>query len=103
VFFFSASTGVNRILSYVGPVVLILNITIYKSGFNGAGRALLHGVEAIRARRPHPVGEPRDRGDRSASTDIIGSNGDGSEIGTPATKAMLEGDVTASDIDGVRP
>ena len=40
-FFSSASSEVNRIILYLGPIVLIANITLYKAGFNGAGRALM--------------------------------------------------------------
>jgi branched-chain amino acid transport system permease protein len=40
-FFSSASSEVNRFISYLGPIVLIANITFYKAGFNGAGRALM--------------------------------------------------------------
>jgi branched-chain amino acid transport system permease protein len=40
-FFSSASGEVNRAISYLGPIVLIANVTLYKAGFNGAGRALM--------------------------------------------------------------
>jgi branched-chain amino acid transport system permease protein len=40
-FFSSTSSEVNRLISYLGPVALVLNLTIYKAGFNGAGRNLM--------------------------------------------------------------
>jgi hypothetical protein len=103
VFFLGASSGVNRVLSYLGPVVLIINITIYKAGFNGAGRELLHRIAATRGRGATRPGEPGYPPNASAGTDSIGSNGDGCEIGTPAATAPLEGNMTASGSGGEHP
>jgi hypothetical protein len=39
--FTSSSTEVNRVISYLGPVALLVNLTVYKAGLNGAGRDLM--------------------------------------------------------------
>jgi branched-chain amino acid transport system permease protein len=39
--FTASSSEVNRVISYLGPVALLVNITAYKAGLNGAGRDLM--------------------------------------------------------------
>ncbi|MHB8467551.1 MAG: branched-chain amino acid ABC transporter permease [Acidimicrobiales bacterium] len=39
--FSSSSSQVNRVISYLGPVALLVNLTVYKAGLNGAGRNLM--------------------------------------------------------------
>jgi ABC-type branched-subunit amino acid transport system permease subunit len=36
--FSGSSIGVNRLISYAGPVALLLTLTVYKAGLNGIGR-----------------------------------------------------------------
>jgi branched-chain amino acid transport system permease protein len=39
--FTGSSSEVNRVISYLGPVALLVNLTVYKAGLNGAGRNLM--------------------------------------------------------------
>jgi branched-chain amino acid transport system permease protein len=39
--FTGSSSEVNRVISYLGPVALLVNLTVYKAGLNGAGRDLM--------------------------------------------------------------
>jgi branched-chain amino acid transport system permease protein len=50
-FFSGVSSGVNRTLLYIGPIALILNLTMYKAGFNGAGRSLVDRLGRSTSRR----------------------------------------------------
>jgi branched-chain amino acid transport system permease protein len=45
--FSSSSSEVNRVISYVGPVALIANLTVYKAGLNGAGRDLMQKLSGL--------------------------------------------------------
>jgi branched-chain amino acid transport system permease protein len=50
-FFRSTSTGVNTVLSFLGPLALIFNLVYYKAGLNGGGRDVLARLRSM-TRRP---------------------------------------------------
>ena len=50
------ASGAGAVTAYAGPVALILIITRYQQGLNGAGRNMMDGLRDRLAQRDHPGG-----------------------------------------------